>query len=207
MATRPALRAGIIGLALTLVGAHPQAEPAAAGDASACIERLHTTLLQVMKGADELRYDGRAQTLEPTVNGAYDFAFMARKSVGRHWKTLSEEERDAFVARFEGLTIANYAGRFTGWEGESFETVGEETGVHDTRLLMTIIVGPDDDDVNLDYRLHKTASGWRIIDVYMNGTISELAMRRSEYSALLRREGFPSLIEALDKKIGDFSEG
>ena len=207
MATRPVLRACIIGLTLALIGTHAQAEPAAADEASACIERLHTTLLEVMKGADELGYGGRAQMLEPTVNGAYDFGFMARKSVGRHWKTLSKEERDACVARFEGLTIANYAGRFTDWSGERFETLGEEAGVHETMMVKTRLVRPDDDDVDLDYRLHQTESGWRVIDVYMNGTISELAMRRSEYSALLRREGFPSLIEALDKKIGDFSEG
>ncbi len=207
MVPRPVLRAGLIGLAFALIAQPTPAEPAAPGDASACIERLHTTLLEVMKGAEELGYGGRAELLEPTVNDAYDFSFMARKSVGRHWKTLSEEERDVFLTRFEDLTIANYAGRFTGWSGEAFQTLGEEEGVHDTRLVKTVLVRPDDDDVNLDYRLHKTDAGWRIIDVYMNGTISELAMRRSEYSALLRREGFPSLIEALDKKIGDFSEG
>ena len=70
--------------------------------------------------------------------------------------------------------------------------------------VKTRLVRPDDEDVTLDYRLRKTDTGWRIIDVYANGTISELALRRSEYSALLRREGFASLIEALDKKSGEF---
>ena len=48
---------------------------------------------------------------------------------------------------------------------------------------------------------------WRIIDVYLNGTISELALRRSEYSSLIKREGFASLLAALDKRIDDLATG
>jgi phospholipid transport system substrate-binding protein len=173
-----------------------------------CIDRFHAVLLDVMKNAKTLGYDGRFQELEPAVKDAYNLSFMARKSIGRHWKSLSDADRKRFLDLFTGLTVANYAGRFTGWSGESFETLGEEPGVHDTMLVKSRIVRPDDEDVTLDYRLQLTPDhGWQIIDVYMNGTISELALRRSEYSAMLRREGFPALVEALDKKITDLREG
>lgn len=190
----------------TAAAAVPEAAPAP--EAAECVERLHAVLLEVMKNAESLGYGGRVHKLEPAVKDAYNLGFMARKSVGRHWKDLSEPERARFLDLFTGLTVANYAGRFTGWSGEQFETLGFEPGVHETMLVKTRIVRPDDEDVMLDYRLHETPDhGWQIIDVYMNGTISELAMRRSEYSAMLRREGFPALVEALDKKIADLSEG
>lgn len=182
--------------------------PASAKAAIACVERLHAVLLDVMKNAKTLGYSGRANELQPAVAAAYNLPFMARKSVGSTWSKLTDAERAQFLKLFGDLTVANYAGRFTGWSGEHFETLGSEPGVHDTILVKTQIVRPGDDNVTLDYRLHETPGhGWQIIDVYMNGTISELALRRSEYTAMLRREGFPALVEALDKKITDLSKG
>lgn len=193
-------------LALLLVALPAAAEAPGTDTPVGCVELLHGALTKVMKEADALGFDGREAYLDPVVSTAYDTEFMARKSVGRHWSKLTEAEQQEFVSRFGGLTVATYAGRFNGWSGEVFETLGQEGGVHDTVLVKTKLLRPEDEDVSLDYRLRKTDSGWRIIDVYANGTISELALRRSEYSALLRREGFPSLIEALDKKIGEFRE-
>jgi phospholipid transport system substrate-binding protein len=193
-------------LALLLVAIPAAAEAPGIDTPVGCVELLHDALTKVMKEADDLGFGGREAYLDPIVSTAYDTEFMARKSVGRYWSKLSETEQQEFVGRFGGLTVATYAGRFDGWSGEAFETLGQEDGVHDTVLVKTKLLRPDDEDVRLDYRLRKTDTGWRIIDVYANGTISELALRRSEYSALLRREGFPSLIEALDKKIGEFRE-
>lgn len=171
------------------------------------IERLHAGLLQIMQHADSLGYEGRAKTMASTVAAVYDTEFMARKSVGRHWRSLSAEERARFVDVFGRLTVANYAGRFTGYDGEHFEIEGREDGVHGTVLVKTVLVKSDGEPVHLDYRLHPTDKGWRIIDVYLNGTISELALRRSEYSALLKREGFEKLVEAIDTKIANLRAG
>jgi hypothetical protein len=41
----------------------------------------------------------------------------------------------------------------------------------------------------------------------LNGTISELALRRSEYSSLIQREGFAALLSALDQRIDDLASG
>ena len=191
--------------------AWPLAVPAAAQEggasASARVESLHEALIGVMKQAEALGYEGRARTLRPIVPACYDIAFMARKSVGSHWKNLSEEEQARFVDKFADMTVAHYAGRFVGYSGEQFETLGQEDGVGETRVVKTRLVRPGDEAVLLDYRLHRTGDGWRIIDVYFNGTISELALRRSEYSTLLKREGFASLMEALDRTIAKLREG
>lgn len=181
--------------------------PPEAPEAREAVEALHAELLEAMRRAEELGYAGREDLLRPVLRDVYDLDYMARKSVGRHWGKLSEAERQRFLGAFRQLTVANYAGRFSGWSGEAFETLQVERGVHDTLLVKTRLMRPDDEPVQLDYRLHRTDAGWQIIDVYLNGTISELAMRRSEYSAILRREGFASLLQALDEKIADLKQG
>ncbi len=165
------------------------------------VEELHVSLLDVMKNAEALGYDGRLTRLAPAVAATFDQPFMARMTMGRHWKKLGEKAQSHWVERFSYLTVANYATRFTGYSGETFEILGSKKAPRDTVIVHTKIVLLDDEDVVLDYRLHETASGWKIIDVYMKGTVSELALRRSEYSATLKRNGFDSLVEAVDRKI------
>ena len=129
-ARRPALISVVLLLAL---GGPAAAQEPAAGPVET-IEALHGVLLDVMKNADTLGYPGRVERVGPAVEQSYDMRFMARKSVGRHWKKLSEAEQQGFVDTFSDLTVATYANRFNGWTGESFETVGQEPGVHDTIL-------------------------------------------------------------------------
>ena len=42
--------------------------------------------------------------------------------------------------------------------------------------------------------------GWQIIDVFLSGTVSELATRRSEFSSVMRRGGAEALVDLLQKK-------
>ncbi len=174
---------------------------------SAVVERFHTALLQAMKNADELGYRGRYDELAPVLETTFDLDFMAEKSVGRHWKKLDPASQRRWLDTFVRLTTANYAGRFKAFTGERFDTLGEEPAAHDTRVVRTVLVLPAEDDVQLNYRLHQTGAGWRIVDVYLNGTVSELALRRSEYSAVLKREGFETLVAHLDQKVEDLSKG
>ena len=55
--------------------------------------------------------------------------------------------------------------------------------------------------------MRTAAAGWRISDVFLSGTVSELALRRSEYGALMRREGFDALLAAVRKKIAAAEAG
>jgi len=191
-------------------GAPPPAAaeaPNGADEARAVVERLHDALLEAMHGGDAMGYAGRADLLQPVLRATYDLDYMARKSLGRHWRSLAEDQRQRFLEIFRRLSVANYAGRFSNGSGHRFETASVENGIYDTLLVRTRLEQPDDEPVQLDYRLHQTDDGWRIIDVYLNGTISELALRRSEYSAIMKRESFDELVRALEEKIGELEEG
>jgi phospholipid transport system substrate-binding protein len=183
------------------------ARPAAADPAAPVVERLHGALLGVMRDADALGYRGRAERLRPVLDDVYDLGFMARRSLGSHWDQLDDGQRSAFVAAFGRFTVASYASNFDGFSGQSFHTDAEEASIQATQLVRTRLVRPGDTEVHLDYRLHRDGERWRIIDVYYDGTVSELARRRAEYTALVKRDGFEALLAAIERKIADLEKG
>lgn len=197
------VRAGVLLLAALLPAAALYAEPAPGP--RAVIETLEGVYLDVMKQATALGYEGRFAKLEPALGRAFDFPAMARLSIGGRWKDLTPEQQERLVRTFTKLSVATYAGRFTGFSGEKFEVLGEEPSTQGTVLVRTRVVIPDKTPVQLDYRLRAGPDGWRVIDVFLDGTVSELALRRSEYTTLLDRDGFDGLLTALDGKIADMA--
>jgi phospholipid transport system substrate-binding protein len=188
-----------------LVGPSVSADPARSPTQT--IDSLHESLLDVMKNAVELGYAGREAKLEPVIPEHYDVAFMAEKSVGRHWKSASDSDRQRFLETFQRFMVANYAGQFDGYSGQSFETFGEEAARMETVLVKSRLIDPGDEDVELNYRMRLVDGSWKIIDVYLDGTVSELALRRSEFSGIVKRENFDALIAAIDERIAKLATG
>ena len=186
---------------IALLAAAPGGAEVPGDEPQALVETLHSELLGVMKEADDLGYQGRFDRLSPVLGELFDIPFMAEKSVGRHWRKANDAERKQLLETFGRFTAANYAGRFDGYSGQTFETLGAQPSTHGTVIVQTRLVETDGDVVQLDYRLRPVNGNWKIIDVYLNGTVSELALRRSEYSSLIQREGFGALLTALDEKI------
>lgn len=197
-----------IGLAAAL-GLIAAPRPAAAADdgATAAVERLHAGMIAVMREAGSTSYAQRFAALAPTIDTAYDLAFMGSKSLGRGFDSLTEADRASWLALFREYTIANFVGRFRAWQGQSFQTLGEEPAAQDTVLVRTRVTDPAE-TVDLNYRLRRTESGsWKIVDVYLKGTVSELALRRSDFTATLEREGFAGLVASVRSKIADLAAG
>lgn len=187
----------------TQQGSVAAATAAPAATPAQVVENLHASLIAGMQN-EELDYEGRYALLEPVVSESFNLEFMGSKCVGRHWKTLSDTEKREWLEKFKRLTTANYASRFKEFDGERFETLGEEPGARETQVVLTKLFVPSDEDVALNYRLMKGEHGWRIIDIYLKGTVSELAMRRSDYSTTLKRDGYDGLVVAIDRKIESF---
>ena len=175
-----------------------------ADGASALVERFQAALLETMQSASTLGYEGRRDELAPVIRSTFDLPFMSRYSAGRHWKSLSASERDRLIEAFSRFAIAIYAVRFDGYSGERFEVLRQAPARQGTRLVRTRLLQTNGESVLLDYRLRADDDGWRIIDVFLNGTISELALRRAEYDSLIRRKGIEGLIQALEGKVSAF---
>ena len=206
---QPILRPRLAGLLFALAMALG-VPPASALDSSPCIEvveKLHAAALEVMKQAETLGYAGRAERLAPVLDESLDLRFMAEKSIGRYWREASEQMQDRLLKTFRRYIIATYAGRFDGYSGQDFETLAVEPALRDTKLVRTQITAPNEDSIALDYRLWQTNGSWKIVDVYLNGTVSELGLRRSEYTAVIKRDGLEALLTALEEKITQFASG
>lgn len=180
---------------------------AAGGDPKAVIDQLNAQLLQVLEQAEKLGYDGRNQKLDGVLGGTFDLSFMGEKVIGRHWKELSPADQQRWLEAFKRYTVANYAGRFTKFTGQKFETLGVEDGANGTKVVKVRIVDPGKENVELTYRLHQAGGQWKVIDVFYRGTVSEMALRRSEYSAILQRDDLDALIAGLEGKMADLRAG
>lgn len=186
------------------------AEPVARGptgarapDAEETIETLHAALLGLMKRADSLGFDGRVSAITPVVGDVFDLAFMAQMSLGPHARKLDDEQRERWTKAFKQFVAGNYARTFDGYSGQNFETMSTREAPRGTLIVGTRLTREDDEDVDLDYRLREMggeATSWKIIDVYSNGTVSELALRRSEFSSLYARVGFEELVETVQRQ-------
>ncbi len=165
------------------------------------VDTLHAGLLTTMQESSELGFQQRFDQLKPVVSDTFDVTFMGSKSVGRHWNKLSAEEQQVWLDKFVSYVTANYVGNFDQYDGESFEILGEEEAQRDTRIVLTRLNVPGGEDVIFNYRLRMTPQGWRIIDIYLKGTVSELALRRSDFTTTLKNKGFPVLASTVDQKI------
>ncbi len=169
------------------------------------VESFHEVLLRCMQEADQIGFEGRYERILATLDETFDLPFMARTAVGAAWNQLSREERVEFVGLSRRLSASRYADNFSGYDGESFETLSEEAAARGTILVKTRFNLPSEDPVRFDYRLRKLGDEWRIIDVQLDGKISELALRRGQYRSVIQRDGFAKLEEALEEKIVELS--
>lgn len=178
----------------------PMSLGAEADPAVARISAFYDVLLDGMKRASALGIRGRYDRFAPAVRATFDLPAMTRIAVGPAWKTIAAEQQAALIEQFARMTIATYASRFDGYSGERFEVEPATEARNANRIVRTKIIVANKEPVALNYLLQQTAEGWQAIDVYLTGTISELATKRSEFGALLKAGGAPALIDSLRQR-------
>lgn len=197
-----------IGLAFGAVGLCAAAHVAAAGPASDVVDKLNAEFLHVMKEGTALGYDGRYKELEPVVSQSFDFAIMARVAAGRHWSDMTEAQRTTLADSFRRYSVAVYAARFKDYSGQRFEILGEVEKQKGAVLVQNQIVRSDGEPIRVDYLLRPEDDGQlRIIDVFLKSSVSELAVRRSEFTEVIGSQGFDALIATLEQRIKEFAAG
>jgi phospholipid transport system substrate-binding protein len=203
MRRRPGGTIKIAGLSLALaLGAALSAEvvPAAAPSPQDTVRGFYATLLTTMKQGPTLGESGRYAALAPVVGQDFDVPFMTRLAVGPDWGSLTPSQQHELTAAFGRYVAATYADRFDNYSGEALQ-IGDEQPFAGGYIVRTKIVKPPADPVTINYLMREDGGTWRIADVYLDGTISQLATQRSEFHSILRREGGNGLIEALNKKV------
>ena len=150
-------------------------------------------------------YSGRYDKLEPAVINSHDLPKIARIVVGKEWEKLNDEQQKKLTDVFSKLSIASYAHNFKEFGGETFTIDSEEETKMGGVVIHSHLDLPDDKPVKFDYMLKEKGSSWRIINIIANG-VSDLALKRSEYTAILQREGFDTLIAKINEKIDNYAK-
>lgn len=181
------------------------AQDEAGATARQVVEKFQSDLIVVMKDGKQLGYAGRYDKLKDPVSNSHDLTKIARIVVGKEGGKLSEEQQQKLVDVFSRLSIASYAHNFKDYSGESFVFDSEEETTRGGVVVHTHLLVPDDKPVKFDYMLKEKGNSWRIINIIANG-VSDLALKRSEYTTILQREGFDALIAKINEKIDNYSK-
>ncbi len=165
------------------------------------IHELQSALLQAMREGEKLGYDGRYSFLEPIIEKTHDIELIIKTILGAtYWSQLDKEQKSLVVDTFRKLSIATYAGQFKHHEGEQFEVIEQRDLPHEQKLVRSQLTKSDGGTVNFDYVLHQSEGRWRIVNILFDG-VSDLAIKRGEYRAIMQREGFQALIDLIKQKI------
>lgn len=168
------------------------------------VDKLNSVLIDVMKNAQQLGYQGRFKKLDGIVKETHEFESIAQIALGSHWQGLEQEQKDKFVEKLTELSVATYAAQFKSYGGEEFKYDSEQNLKSNRMMLRYTLVAPHEKPVKFDYMLAQTDGRWGIINIIVDG-ISDLALKKAQYGSVIDREGFDSLLSKLSQKVIDYA--
>jgi phospholipid transport system substrate-binding protein len=189
--------AAVVALAAFAALAPTGASAQGSASPTAHIDGLHRTLIEVMKQGKQLGLKGRYDKLAPVLFKTYDVPLMARIAVGTRWDTMPPSQQARVVDAFSRMMVATYASRFDEFSGERFEILQTVEQPPASKIVKTRVTQSNGKAVSLSYLVRLVGAEWRVVDVFLDGTISELASRRAEFTAILKSGGPDALISSL----------
>lgn len=174
-------------------------ETRAASSPTATVEAFYGTLLGTMKNAGTLGERGRYEQLLPAIHRDFDLAYMTRMAVGPAWNRLSDAQKQEVSEAFSHYITATYADNFDGYSGERFEVTGQQATSYGT-IVQSRLIKSDGSPIAINYLMVRNGGQWQVGDIYLTGSISQLATLRSQFSSVLGREGADGLTALLNRK-------
>jgi phospholipid transport system substrate-binding protein len=185
-------------LTLALAAFAPASAARAADDpAVATVQGFYDNLLDSMKNGKSLGAQGRYNKMKPAVEQAFELNTMIKFAVGPAWDTMSPADQKSLAESFDRMTAAQYAGNFSSFSGEKF-VVDPTVQVRGTDHYVSSKLVTSDQSVTFIYRLRQFGSNWKIIDVLLEGSISQLNVYRSDFAATVKAGGAPALVKKID---------
>jgi phospholipid transport system substrate-binding protein len=172
------------------------------------IQNLNSALLQVMRKGRSTPFNERFQMLAPVVEQTFDLQAVLTQSVGLLWPTLAADQQAALMDAFRRYTIASYVNSFDAFSGQRFEVTSSTRPLpNGEQVVDTRIISSSGTSHTLDYVMRKVGGGWRAVDVLADGSISRVAVQRSDFRRLLSQGGPSALAESLKNKSADLAGG
>lgn len=191
----------LIALSIGLAAGDTRAADAAADPAARQIERFYAALIDTMKNGPQLGIQGRYRQLAPVAEDTFDLAAMTRLTVGPAWSTMSETDHQAITDAFGRLMLSNYAKNFKSFGGEQFVVDPMVKMRNDDKIVESKLVRSGRSTVPFNYRMHLVGDKWKVIDVYLNGYVSQVALRRADFSSTVASSGASGLVKKIDELV------
>jgi phospholipid transport system substrate-binding protein len=186
---------------------HAQTAEAAGASPTAPILALNAALVAVMKVGDSVPFVKRYQMLAPAIDQGFDLPRIIAVSVGSYWGGLPDAQRQKLRQVFRSFIIADYIANFHGYAGEVAAVAPATRAVGAEQVVTSTITKPSGDAVRIDYVMGQTDNRWQVQDILLDGTISRVAVQRSDFSALLAQGNAMPLIASLEQKVSTLSGG
>ncbi len=176
----------------------PAAEP---------IQALDQGLLAAMHAGKAVPFAERYAALAPIVQRTFDLSSILETSVGNaKWQAFTPDQQQQLMTEFVRFTVASYVANFSSFGGEKFEISPDTRAVGAEQVVDTRIVPVSGDVAKLSYVMRQEDTGWRAVDVLLDGTISRVAVQRSDFRSLVGNGPEP-LIDSLRRKVANLSGG
>lgn len=190
------------------MAAMPLYAVAAASPVVAPIQRLCDALVAVMKMGATTPFPQRLNSLAPAIEQAFDLQQILQSSVGLGWGALPPDQQRALETAFRSYTIASYVNSFDSFSGQRFEVSPDTRSLAGgEQVVETRIIPQSGESHALNYVMHQTPDGWKAVDVLEDGTISRVAVQRSDFRRLLLSGGATALVASLQRKTAELSGG
>jgi phospholipid transport system substrate-binding protein len=190
-----------------LLGAALPARAATEEAAVAPIQRLVDGLVEIMKAGPATPFQQRYATLAPVIEGTFDLTAILQESVGSSWATLPPQQQAMLTDAFRRYTVSSYVNSFDDFNGQRFEISPDTRAVGTEQVVETKVIPKNGNSHELDYVMRQGSSGWRVVDILADGSISRVAVQRSDFRRVLARGGAQALAESLRIKSADLSDG
>ena len=191
----------LIALFVALAAGEMRAADAPADPAARQIEQFYAALIDTMKNGRELGIQGRYRRLAPVAEDTFDLGAMTRLTVGPAWSTMSETDHKAITDAFGRLMLSNYAKNFKSFGGEQFVVDPIVKMRNEDKIVESKLVRSGRSTVPFNYRMHLVGDKWKIIDVYLNGYVSQVALRRADFSSTVAASGASGLVKKIDELV------
>lgn len=198
---RPSVLALVASLFLAPMAAHaaPSTSPSLP---SQQVTALDDALIAAMKaGSAGQNFQARYAMLAPVIEQAYDLPVVTKNSVGFLWSTLPADQQKQLIALFTQFTITSYVTQFDSYGGQSIALQPGDKTLGDKKIVRTILTPKGGSGVQIDYVVGQDDGSWKINDVLLNGTISQVAVHASDFASLVKSGDATQLIAALKAKI------
>ena len=160
------------------------------------VKNFYAKVEAIMRSGQDIQ--GRFAQLKPAMLAAFNTPAMIRTALGTKWDELSPEAKKRLETAYSDFVVAVYASKIDGYSGEKFEVEAGSVGQRRGQMIFTKIIDSKGVVHGVNYIV---GPDLKISDTIFDGTISELASRRAEFTSIIDRSGPDELVRSLSGRV------